>query len=109
MKKTTDLKVNKTDEIHIEGSEPVGKLANLNTNPNIPTHHADMIGCLFGTDGSTLISFFARTPGLNVEECRISFSQELAKRIVDIFSSHLNYYPQKSLPAEVKKKDLPKK
>jgi hypothetical protein len=106
MKKIVDSKAKKSDLLKVEGSEIIPQIRNFVTNPNIPTHHADMVSCLFGSDGSTLISFFARTPGINVEECRVSFSQVLAKKLVDMISSHLDYYPQKSLTAEVKEKEI---
>jgi hypothetical protein len=98
MKKKKKVESKKLTKIHITGTQIIPPAENLPTNPNIPTHHADMVSFLFGNDGSTLVGFFARTQGINVEECRVSFSKILAEKIVDILSSNLNYYPQKALP-----------
>ena len=97
MKSTTTKKTKTTTPIKVQakGWEPVAGIEGLNINPNIPTHHADIINVLFSSEGLALISFFSRTPGCNVEECRISFTHALAKRIVDMFCQHLNYYPEK--------------
>jgi len=97
MKKKKLDKVNKPTQIQIRGYQPLPPTEGLSVNPSNPTHHADIINVLFSNDGLALISFFSRTPGLNVEECRVSFSHALAKRIVDLFCQHLNYYPQSSV------------
>jgi hypothetical protein len=94
MKKAKETETEKPIDIQIRGLEAVRGVEGLNVNPNIPTHHADMINVLFSSEGLALISFFSRTPGLNVEECRISFTHVLAKKIVDLFCRHLNYYPE---------------
>ena len=94
MKKTKTAEVEKSTQIQIKGIQVIPPTEGLPINSNIPTHHADIINILFSNDGLALISFFSRTPGLNVEECRVSFSHALAKQIVDLFCKHLNYYPQ---------------
>jgi len=107
MKQQAKDKVIKEKEIapiEITGSQILPPHENLPSNPNLPTHHADMVSFLFSSDGLTLARFFSRTPGFNIEECRVSFSQVLAKRIIDILSTQFNYYPQKSLPETGEKK-----
>jgi hypothetical protein len=94
MKKRKRVESKKPTQILIKGLQAIPPTEGLPINPNIPTHHADIINILFSTDGLALISFLSRTPGLNVEECRVSFSHALAKKIVDLFCQHLNYYPQ---------------
>jgi hypothetical protein len=103
--KSKAINKNKLDQFQIKGSQILPRDENLPTNPNLPTHHSDMVSFLFSNDGSTLARFFSRTPGINVEECRVSFSQSLAKKIVDILSSHFDYYPQKSSQQFEGKKD----
>ena len=97
-KKEKSAEAIKPIQIQIKGNEPIPQTENLPINPNNPTHHADIINILFSNDGLALISFFSRTPGLNVEECRVSFSQALAKKIVDLLCKQLNYYPQSTSP-----------
>ncbi len=94
MKKTNKNKVKKPTQIQIKGWEIVPGTEGLPINPNIPTHHADIVNILVSGEGLALISFFSRTPGLNVEECRVSFSHVLAKKIVDLLCQQFNYYPQ---------------
>jgi len=96
MKKGKTVASKRPAQIQIKGWETIRPTEGLPINPNIPTHHADIVNTLFSNDGLTLISFFSRTPGLNVEECRVSFSHALAKKIVDLFCQRLNYYPQSS-------------
>jgi hypothetical protein len=103
--KSKALNEKKIDQFQITGTQKLPPDVNLPTNPNLPTHHSDMVSFLFSNDGSTLARFFSRTPGINVEECRVSFSQSLAKKIVDILSSQFNYYPQKTSQQPEEKKD----
>lgn len=93
-KKRKAVEVKKPAQIQIKGYQIIPPTEGLSVNPNNPTHHADIINVLFSNEGLALISFFSRTPGLNVEECRVSFSHALAKKIVDLFCQQLNYYPQ---------------
>jgi hypothetical protein len=95
MKKIKIDKVKKSAQIQIKGFQIIPPTEGLPVNSNIPTHHADIVNLLFSNDGLALISFFSRTPGLNVEECRVSFSHALAKKIVDLIAQQLDYYPQK--------------
>lgn len=104
MKKRKTVESKRPAQIKIKGCEAISPIEGLPINPNIPTHHADIVNTLFSNDGLTLISFFSRTPGLNVEECRVSFSHTLAKKIVDLFCQHLNYYPQGSAQQVKKQK-----
>ena len=94
MKKRKKVESKKPTQIQIKGWQVIPPTEGLPTNSNIPTHHADIINILVSNDGLTLISFFSRTHGLNVEECRVSFSHGLTKKIVDLFCQYLNYYPQ---------------
>jgi hypothetical protein len=98
MKKNKNNEIRKSAKpikIQANSWEPIVGIEGLDINPNISTHHADIIHALFSSEGLALISFFSRTPGRNVEECRISFTHALAKRIVDLFCQHLDYYPEK--------------
>ncbi len=97
-KKRKSAEVKKPAQIQITGYQTIPPTEGLSVNPNNPTHHADIINVLFSNEGLALISFFSRTPGLNVEECRVSFSHALAKKIVDLLCQHLNYYPQSASP-----------
>lgn len=108
-KKEKSTKVEKPIEIQIRGKQPIPPIEDLSVNPNNPTHHADIINLLFSNDGLAMISFFSRTPGLNVEECRVSFSHALAKKIVDLLCEQLNYYPQSASPQIETKKGLASK
>ncbi|MCG2709369.1 MAG: hypothetical protein L6246_03480 [Thermodesulfovibrionales bacterium] len=105
MKKKKADEVKKPTQIQIKGYQTIPPTEGLPINSNIPTHHADIINILFSNDGLALISFFSRAPGLNVEECRVSFSHALAKKIVDLVCQHLNYYPQSSAQQIEKQKE----
>jgi len=93
MKKIKSKKAIQTQERKITGAQIVPPVDGLPVNPNIPTHHADIANMLITQEGLALIRFFSRTPGMNVEECRVSFSHVLAKKIVDLICLNLNYYP----------------
>jgi len=96
----TDLK--KGFEMKTKGLQALPATEGLSFNPNIPTHHADIVSILHSSEGLAMISFFSRTPGLNVEECRVSITNALAKQIIDILCMRLDYYPSK--PSEPTKK-----
>lgn len=95
MKKTKNNQLKNLTQIRIKGTEIVPGNPDIPINSNIPTHHADIVHLLFSVEGQTLISFFSRTPGLNVEECRVSLENGLAKKLVDLICKNFDYYPQK--------------
>ena len=97
-KKEKPAEVTKPIQIQIKGTETLPSTKDLSINPNNPTHHADIINILVSNNGLALISFFSRAPGQNVEECRVSFTHALAKKIVDLLCKQLNYYPQSASP-----------
>ena len=105
MEKRKTVESKKPTQIQIKGWQTIPPTEGLPINPNIPTHHADIVNVMFSKEELTLISFFSRTPGLNVEECRVSFTHALAKKIVDLFCQHLNYYPQSSAQQIEKQKE----
>lgn len=94
MKKIKSKKAIKSLELKITGNQTIPPTEGLPVNPNIPTHHADIVNMLISNEGLALIRFFSRAPGLNVEECRVSFTHVLAKKIVDLICKNLNYYPE---------------
>lgn len=102
MEKATLKKDKKPGQIKLTGTQSLPALEDLPVNFNIPTHHADMVNIMISTDGFALIRFFSRVPGLNVEECRVSISHVLAKKLVDLLINSLNQFPQNS---KSKKKD----
>jgi hypothetical protein len=104
-KKKKLAKIKKPIQIQIKGTEILPPIEGLSINPNNPTHHADIINVLFSNDGLALMSFFSRSLGLNIEECRVSFSHALAKNVVDLLCKQLNYYPQSATPQIETKKD----
>ena len=93
MEKNIKKKVKKTSEMKITGTQTLPVFEGLPVNPNIPTHHADLVNIMIGTDGLALIRFFSRVPGLNVEECRISLSHVLARKLVDLITQNLDRFP----------------
>ena len=101
-RKATEVK--KPTQFQITGEQTIPPIEGFPVNPNLPTHHVDIVNFQFSNDGLTMISFFSRTPGRNVEECRVSFSNTLAKKIVDLVCQHLHYYPQSSAQVMKEKK-----
>ena len=104
MKKKIPAKAQKSVEVKISGVTPLPAIESLPSNPNIPTHHADIVNMMMSSDGLALLSFFSRTPGANIEECRISFSHEMAKKIANMVCIQLDYSPQKPSQKGKKKK-----
>ena len=100
MKKKKIYKARKTSvklkELHVKGTLPFPATENLHVNPNNPTHHADIVNVLYALQGNVLLSFYSRTQGFNVEECRISFNENLARALINILCQQINYYPSKT-------------
>lgn len=88
--KGTDI-LKKTELKPLQIAPPI---KGLTPNPNLPTHHADIISVLASTDGMALLSFYSRTPGMHVEECRVSFTFTLAKKIIELLSQQINQHTQ---------------
>lgn len=108
MKKAQSVKITKDTGSKITGIEPLPQIDGLPFNPNNPTHHADIVNVMTTNEGDVLLSFFSRTPGRNIEECRVAFNNSLAKNLVQLINKRFNFFPQ--TPAlQIKKKNANKK
>ena len=92
MKKQSKTKRNTSAKITISGSQTLPAIDGLTFNPNLPTHHADLVNMATNNE-AVLLSFFARTPGFNMEECRVSISHHMAKKLVDLICNQFHYCP----------------
>lgn len=87
-------------EVSVLGTQVLPPHPDLPVNPNIPTQFANIVNVLSGADEVVLLSFFSRSLGLNVEQCRVTIPNNLAIRLVDLLCDAVKYYPAN--PSEAK-------
>jgi hypothetical protein len=80
-------------EYVVKGSEILPAEANMPSNPNLQTLFADIVSIITRNDGFSILRFYSRAPGLNIEQCRVALPQQITKALVDVLCQTLAYYP----------------
>lgn len=88
-------KKNKLKEIQIKGTTILPACEDLPTNENIQTLYSDIVNIFFSRGSLGHLSFFSRTVGKNVEQCRVVVPYETLKDVVTLICNNIDYYPQK--------------
>jgi hypothetical protein len=81
--------------VQVKGTEVLPNISNLTPNPNILTVYSDLIGLLSNNQGMSILSFYSRTAGLNVEVCRVAVNTDGVKQLVNMLCRAADYYPEK--------------
>ena len=82
------------NKFDLKGTDILPTEPNMSSNINIPTLFADIISIMSRSDGISVLRFFSRMPGANIEICRIAVPQNVIKSFIDMTCQVSGYYPE---------------